>query len=424
MRAVIVGSGAREHALALALAKSVDVLATPGNPGINGTTPEGHTMLSVAMPPLELDADLFVIGPEAPLVDGLADDLRAKGKLVFGPGADGAQLEGSKTFMKRLAASADVPTAAFGVFDDVIEADRFLDALPGPYVIKADGLAAGKGVLVTSDLAEAKHDVRSKLSGAAFGDAGRRVVIEEGLDGPELSLLVLSDGTRAVALPAAQDFKRLGDGDVGPNTGGMGAYSPVPVATNAIVDQTMDEIVEPTLRALRSRGIDYRGVLYAGCMLTAQGPKLIEFNVRFGDPEAEVVLARLGGDVFDVLRQVAAGDLRTEVEITDDAAVCVVAAAAGYPQSPVHGAEIHGIEAADMVPGVTVLHAGTARDDGGILRVAGGRVLGVRAVAPTLTEARRRVYQGLQAISFAGMQLRSDIALSAASGSVRGRTER
>lgn len=424
MRAVIVGSGAREHALAVALAKSVDVIATPGNPGINGTTQEGHTMLSVAVPPLELDADLFIIGPEAPLVDGLADDLRAKGKLVFGPGADGAQLEGSKTFMKRLAKSADVPTAAFGVFDDESEADRFLDALPGPYVIKADGLAAGKGVLVTSDLAEARDDVRSKLSGIAFGDAGRRVVIEEGLDGPELSLLVLCDGTRAVPLPAAQDFKRLRDGDDGPNTGGMGAYSPVPVATPAVVDRTMDEIVEPTLRALRSLGIDYRGVLYAGCMLTAEGPKLIEFNVRFGDPEAEVVLARMSGDVFEVLREVAAGDLRTEVEIADDAAVCVVAAAAGYPNSPIHGAEIRGIEAADMVPGVTVLHAGTARDDDGILRVAGGRVLGVRAVAPTLTEARRRVYQGMSAISFEGMQLRSDIALSAASGSVRGRTER
>lgn len=424
MRAVIVGSGAREHALAIALAKTVDVLATPGNPGINGTTPEGHTMLSVAVPPIELDADLFVIGPEAPLVDGLADDLRAKGRLVFGPGADGAQLEGSKTFMKRLAASADVPTAAFGVFEDHLDADRFLDSLPGPYVIKADGLAAGKGVLVTSDLAEAKHDVQNKLSGVAFGDAGRRIVIEEGLIGPELSLLVLSDGKRAVALPAAQDFKRLADGDLGPNTGGMGAYSPVPVATDAVIERAMDEIVEPSLRALRRLGIDYRGVLYAGCMLTDDGPKLIEFNVRFGDPEAEVVLARLTCDLFSVLSEVAAGDLRSEVAISGEAAVCVVAAAAGYPQSLVKGAEIRGVEAADMVPGVTVLHAGTARDDRGILRVAGGRVLGVRAIAPTLSEARRRVYQGMQAITFDGMQLRSDIALSAASGSVRGRTER
>lgn len=424
MRAVVVGSGAREHALALALAKSVDVIATPGNPGINGTTPEGHTMLSVAVSPMDLEADLFVIGPEAPLVSGLADDLRARGRLVFGPGADGARLEGSKTFMKHLAASAGVPTAAFGVFDDQVSADRFLDSLPGPYVVKADGLAAGKGVLVTADLDEAKRDVQGKLSGSAFGDAGRRVVIEEGLEGPELSLLVLSDGQRGVPLPAAQDFKRLTDGDLGPNTGGMGAYSPVPVATDAIIERAMDEIVEPSLLALRNLGIDYRGVLYAGCMLTDDGPKLIEFNVRFGDPEAEVVLARLTGDLFGVLVEVASGKLQTDVAISNDAAVCVIAAAAGYPQSPIQGAEIYGVQAADMVPGVTVLHAGTARDDRGILRVAGGRVLGVRATAPTLTEARRRVYQGMQAITFDGMQVRSDIALAAASGSVRGRTTR
>ena len=424
MRAVVVGSGAREHALALALAKSVDVVATPGNPGINGTTPEGHTMLSVALSPMDLEADLFVIGPEAPLVSGLADDLRAKGRLVFGPGADGARLEGSKTFMKRLAASAGVPTAAFGVFDDHVAADRFLDSLPGPYVVKADGLAAGKGVLVTADLHEAKRDVQSKLSGSAFGDAGRRVVIEEGLEGPELSLLVLSDGQRGVPLPVAQDFKRLADSDLGPNTGGMGAYSPVPVATDAVIEQAMDEIVEPTLLALRNLGIDYRGVLYAGCMLTDDGPKLIEFNVRFGDPEAEVVLARLTGDLFGVLAEVAAGKLQRDVAISNDAAVCVIAAAAGYPRSPIQGAEIHGVDAADMVPGVTVLHAGTTRDDRGILRVAGGRVLGVRATAPTLTEARRRVYQGMQAITFDGMQVRSDIALTAANGSVRGRTTR
>jgi phosphoribosylamine--glycine ligase len=424
MRAVIVGSGAREHAIALALATSVDVVATPGNPGINGTTNDGHTMLSIAVSPEDLDADLFVIGPEAPLVDGLADRLRAKGALVFGPGADGARLEGSKTFMKEIAAAAKVPTAAFGVFDDAGEASQFLEQLPGPYVVKADGLAGGKGVLVTDDLAEAKFDAAAKLSGAAFGDAGRRVVIEEGLLGPELSLLVLVDGTRSVPLPAAQDFKRLSDGDRGPNTGGMGAYSPVPIASDAVVSQVMNEIVEPSLASLRRLGIDYRGVLYAGCMVTEDGPKLIEFNVRFGDPEAEVVLARWSGDVFSILCEVARGDLRTPITLSDDAAVCVIAAAAGYPVAPAHGAEIRGVEVADMVPGVTVLHAGTSRDDAGVLRVAGGRVLGVRAVAPTLTEARRRVYQGVKAISFDGMQVRTDIALAAASSHVRGRTER
>lgn len=424
MKAVIVGSGAREHAIALALGRTVDVVATPGNPGINGTTLEGHTMLSVAVPPDQLEADLFVIGPEAPLVDGLADRLRANGHLVVGPGADGAQLEGSKIFMKRLASSAGVPTAAFGVFDDRTRAEGFLDGLNGPYVVKADGLAGGKGVLVTEDLEEAKRDVADKLSGAAFGDAGRRVVIEEGLVGPELSLLVLVDGKRAVALPAAQDFKRLADGDLGPNTGGMGAYSPVPFATNSIVARVMDQIVEPSLGALRALGVDYRGILYAGCMLTPEGPKLIEFNVRFGDPEAEVVLARWGGDVFRTLVEVASGSLKSEPQIREDASVCVVAAAGGYPQHPIQGAEIVGIEEADMVPGVTVLHAGTSRDDSGALRVAGGRVLAVSAVAPSLTEARRRVYQGIQTISFEGMQWRSDIAAGAAINGVGGGTRR
>jgi phosphoribosylamine---glycine ligase len=424
MRAVVVGSGAREHALALALGKSVDVVATPGNPGIFGVTPEGHTIESVPAPAEELDADLFVIGPEAPLVDGLADRLRARGHLVFGPGADGARLEGSKTFMKQLASSASVPTAAFGVFEDQGSAERFLATLPGRYVVKADGLAAGKGVFVTSDLEAARRDVASKLSGEAFGAAGRRVVIEEGLEGPELSLLVLCDGSRAVPLPAAQDFKRLADGDAGPNTGGMGAYSPVPVATDAVVAQIMAEIVEPSLGELRRLGVDYRGVLYAGCMLTASGPKLIEFNVRFGDPEAEVVLARVNEDLFALLSEAAAGELRQDVVLSDDASVCVIAAAEGYPGSPVAGAEIHGLEAAGSVPGVSVLHAGTVRDADGKMRVAGGRVLGVRAVAATLGEARDRAYLAMNEISFDGMQVRSDIALEAAAGYDLGRVLR
>jgi phosphoribosylamine--glycine ligase len=416
MRAVVVGSGAREHALALALGRSVDVVASPGNPGICGVTAEGHTIASVPTPPEELDADLFVVGPEAPLVDGLADRLRARGHLVFGPGADGARLEGSKAFMKQLVSSASVPTARYGVFEDPGAAERFLTTLPGPYVVKADGLAAGKGVLVTSDLGEARRDVASKLSGAAFGEAGRRVVIEEHLEGPELSLLVLADGTRAIALPAAQDFKRLGDDDLGPNTGGMGAYSPVPVAPEVVIDQIMTEIVEPSLQALRSLGIDYRGVLYAGCVLTAEGPKLIEFNVRFGDPEAEVVLARVTDDLFALLYDAARGAMRGPVRISDDASICVVAASAGYPSAPVSGAEIHGLEAAGSVPGVSVLHAGTARDVHGTLRVAGGRVLGVRAVAASLSEARDRAYAAMSEIRFDGMQFRSDIARNAAGG--------
>jgi phosphoribosylamine--glycine ligase len=326
--------------------------------------------------------------------------------------------------MKRLASSASVPTAAYGVFEDRGSAEGFLATLPGRYVVKADGLAAGKGVLVTSDLDEARRDVASKLSGEAFGDAGHRVVIEEGLDGPELSLLVLTDGTRAIPLPAAQDFKRLGDDDSGPNTGGMGAYSPVPVATDAVIDQIMAEIVEPSLKALRTLGIDYRGVLYAGCMLTADGPKLVEFNVRFGDPEAEVVLARMTDDLFALLTDVATGELRGPVRISDDASICVVAASDGYPSAPVSGAEIHGLEAAGSVPGVSVLHAGTVRDSDGTVRVAGGRVLGVRAVAATLGEARDRAYAAMSEIRFDGMQFRSDIARSAAASYDRGRVLR
>ena len=260
-------------------------MVTPGNPAIPG---------SVTTPPEAIEADLFVIGPEAPLVDGLADRLRAQGRLVFGPGADGARLEGSKAFMKELLASAGVPTAGHRAFTDPEPAIAYLRSLAAPFVVKTDGLAAGKGVLVTESIAEAEADVREKLSGESFGAAGERVVIEEGLTGPELSLLVVCDGTRAVPLAPAQDFKRLGDGDAGPNTGGMGAYSPVPGSGPEIVDLVMDRAVEPTLAALRAAGVDYRGVLYAGLMLTPDGPKVIEYNVRFGDPEAQVVLPRLG----------------------------------------------------------------------------------------------------------------------------------
>ena len=282
----VVGSGAREHALAHVLARSADVVVTPGNPGINGRSAEGHRLASTPAPAEEVEADLFVIGPEEPLVTGLADRLRSRGRLVFGPGADGARLEGSKEFMKRCASSAGVPTARWEAFSRLDEATRYLRSLPGPYVVKTDGLAGGKGVLVTYDIAEAERDVAAKLSGAAFGEAGQRVVIEEALQGTELSLLVVCDGVHALPLAPAQDYKRVGTGDTGPNTGGMGAFSPVPGATTAVVESVLGTIVEPTLRALRNAGVDYRGVLYAGLMLTEDGPRLIEYNVRFGDPEA------------------------------------------------------------------------------------------------------------------------------------------
>ncbi|HEX3980230.1 MAG TPA: phosphoribosylamine--glycine ligase, partial [Acidimicrobiales bacterium] len=260
----VVGSGGREHALAVVLGRTADVVVTPGNPGIGGVTPSGHTITSVSTSPEEVDADLFVIGPEAPLVDGLADRLRASGRLVFGPGADGARLEGSKAFMKELLAEAGVPTARFGVFTDARAAKEYLGTLPGPWVVKTDGLAAGKGVLVTGSRAEAEADIDAKLSGAAFGEAGRQVVVEEGLIGPECSLLVLCDGRQLVPLAPAQDFKRRDDLDAGPNTGGMGAYSPVPMVDDRSVDRLVEEAVAPLVAVLRARGIDYRGVLYAG----------------------------------------------------------------------------------------------------------------------------------------------------------------
>ncbi|MEO9181465.1 MAG: phosphoribosylamine--glycine ligase, partial [Acidimicrobiales bacterium] len=266
-RCVVIGSGAREHALAWALAKSADVTVTPGNPGI-----AAHGIACVATPATELEADLFVIGPDQQVVDGLADELRAQGKAVVGPGADGARLEGSKAYMKEFLESAGVPTAAFGVFNDEVSAFEFLKTMTPPYVVKTDGLAAGKGVLVTYDVGEAENDIRNKLSGHVFAGAGRTVVIEEGLDGPECSLMVLCDGTNVTTLASSQDFKRVGDGDSGANTGGMGAYAPMSSMDAAHINEIMEIIVAPTVRELLRRDIDYRGVLYAGIMLTSEGP--------------------------------------------------------------------------------------------------------------------------------------------------------
>ncbi len=420
----VVGSGGREHALAVVLGRTADVVVTPGNPGITGTTAEGHTITSVAAPPEEIDADLFVIGPEAPLVDGLADRLRAAGRLVFGPGADGARLEGSKAFMKEMLAEAGVPTARFGVFTDPVAAKAYLATLPGPWVIKTDGLAAGKGVLVTDSRAEAESDIDAKLSGDAFGEAGRQVVVEEGLTGPECSLLVLCDGERLAALAPAQDFKRLADLDRGPNTGGMGAYSPVGFVDPPMVDRLVDEAVAPLVAALRARGIDYRGVLYAGLMLTPDGPKVLEFNVRFGDPEAQVVLPRLEGDLTGLLAEVAEGSLTTVPRFLPGAAVCVVLASEGYPESPRTGDEIAGLDRAGAMEGTTVFHAGTAAGPGSdaghagrpAVVTAGGRVLGVTALAGSVAEARERAYRGVAAISWPGVQVRTDIAEVAAAG--------
>jgi phosphoribosylamine---glycine ligase len=409
VRACVVGSGAREHAIASALARTAEVVVTPGNPGMAALGTECS-----AQPPEAIDADLYVIGPELPLVEGLADRLRAQGRTVFGPGADGSKLEGSKVWMKQVLTDAGVPTAGYRSFadDEVDAAIDYLESLPGPWVVKTDGLAAGKGVLVTDDCERAANDVRAKLSGrSTFGVAGRQVVIEEGLTGPELSLMAICDGKRAVALAAAQDFKRVGDGDQGPNTGGMGAYSPVRAAGTDLVDEVMRSAVDPTLASLVDRGIDYRGVLYAGLMLTPAGPRVLEFNVRFGDPETQVLLPRWEGDVAGVLYAAATGGLDAvdRPRFAADAVVGVVLAAAGYPDDVRTGDPIDGLATAVSRDGVEVYAAGVGRADGRFL-TAGGRVLTVTGRAPSLASARELAYGAIPAVSWPGMHYRTDIA--------------
>jgi phosphoribosylamine--glycine ligase len=415
MKVCVVGSGGREHALATVLRRHHEVVVTPGNPGIPG---------SVATPATEIEADLYVIGPEAPLVAGLADELRAAGKLVFGPGADGARLEGSKAWMKEVLVAAGVPTARHGTFTEAEPAFAFLDTLDGLYVVKTDGLAAGKGVIVTTSLEEARAAVLDYLSGDAFGDAGRTLVIEEGLTGPEVSVLAICDGTNAVALAPAQDFKRVGDDDAGPNTGGMGAYSPVPVADQSVIDAVMNDGVLPTLAFLRSIGIDYRGVLYAGLMLTPNGPKMLEYNVRFGDPETQVVLPRLTSDLGELLASAAAGQLGAAPTFDNGAAVTVVCATEGYPRDLRTGDVIEGLDDAQAVAGVTVFCAGVGANTNGELITAGGRVLTVTGQGATLAEARQTAYDAVGKISWPGLHHRNDIASDAAAQGIEDRAPR
>jgi len=388
MRVCVVGSGGRESALRRVLGRTAAVVEEPE------------------------DAELVVVGPEGPLVDGLADRLRAAGRLVFGPGADGARLEGSKAWMKEVLLAAGVPTARHGSFSDAAAAVEFLKSLPGPYVVKTDGLASGKGVLVTGSLDEAADDVAAKLSGAAFGPAGRTVVIEEGLAGPELSVLAVCNGRDFVLLPPARDHKRVGEGDTGPNTGGMGAYSPV--AGTAAAEAAAGEMVGRTVSELRRRQIDYRGVLYAGLILDAEGPRMLEYNVRFGDPEAQAVLPRLSSDLAELLWAAAAGQALPSPAVVPDAAVTVALASAGYPASPRAGDEVTGVDDAEAVAGAMVFPASAARRPGGGWVTGGGRELHVAALGPTLAEARRRAYEAVGRIAFDGMHYRRDIGADAA----------
>jgi phosphoribosylamine---glycine ligase len=416
MRVLLIGSGGREHALAWGLARSPglgELHAAPGNPGIAQVATchdvgvgdlAGLTDLAVS-----LRADLVVVGPEAPLVAGIGDRLAAAGITCFGPDAEAARLEGSKAFAKEVMAAAGVPTAAYSVCDTVAAAQLAVAEADGNVVIKADGLAAGKGVFVCESVEEAEEAIRACLVDQRFGGSGARVLVEQRMEGPEVSMLALCDGEEVLPLAPARDYKRALDGDRGPNTGGMGCISPVPELEPGLVDEVVAIVHRPVIEEMRRRGTPFRGCLYAGLMLTADGPRVLEFNTRWGDPETQVLVPRLAGDLLDALHRAATGRLAdAQLEVRPDACVSVVLAAAGYPDAPQAGAEIEGVEAASELEGVTVFHAGTRRN-GDTLVVSGGRVLNVSATAPDLAAARERAYEAAGLIRFQGMQLRSDI---------------
>lgn len=413
---LLVGSGGREHALAWKIAQSPlcgRLVAAPGNPGIAAladlravkvTDVEGLVALA-----LEMAADLVVVGPESALEVGLADRLAVLNIPCFGGSQRAAQLETSKAFTKDFCARHGLPTAAYGVFTDAPGASAFLDTLDAPFVIKADGLAAGKGVVIAADRAQADAAVLDMLGGR-FGTAGARVVIEEFMHGEEASLFAICDGTTAMLFGAAQDHKRAYDGDEGPNTGGMGTYSPPPVLTDALVDQAWRELIEPTVKGMAAEGNPYVGVLYAGLMLTPTGPRLVEYNARFGDPECQTLMLRLQSDLVPILLAAAKGELASAAPPVwrEEAAICVVLAAEGYPDAPVTGGVIRGADA-DYGDEAVVFQAGTALDDQGQLVAAGGRVLNVCALGATLHEARDVAYAALGTISLKGGFYRNDI---------------
>ncbi len=417
MKILVVGSGGREHALCWAIRRSPlceTLYCAPGNAGIK----EMATLVPIGAEDVdgletfarEQKIDLVVVGPEGPLVAGLVDRLDAAGIKAFGPSAAAARLEGSKGFMKDMVAKAGIPTASYGRFTDADSAKDFIRKNGAPIVVKTDGLAAGKGVVVAMTEEEALAAVDQMMTGKQFGAAGDELVIESFLTGEEASFFAIIDGKTALPLIAAQDHKRVGDGDTGPNTGGMGAYSPAPVVTDEVTKKIMDRCVTPLVETMAKEGAPYRGVLFAGLMIENGEPTLIEYNVRFGDPECQVLMARLDSDIVELLLAACEGKLAGhKVAWKPDPAMVVVMAAAGYPGSYKKGGVIGGLDAANEVPGVKVLHAGTGSDEAGNVVATGGRVLGVTASAPTLAEARERAYQAVDHIEWQDGFCRRDI---------------
>lgn len=417
MKVLLLGGGAREHALGWKLARSpllTGLTSLPGNPGLAelGQVVEGISASdagAVAAFARQQETDLVVVGPEAPLAAGVVDALLRQGVKAFGPSQSAARLESSKSFAKEIMERAEVPTARAGTFENRQPAVEYLEGQPGPFVVKADGLAAGKGVLVTDDRAEAVSWV-DRCLGGDFGEAGHTIVIEDYLTGPEVSVFALCDGNDAVPLQPARDYKRLGDHGRGPNTGGMGCYSPVADLPAGLIDWTLDHVMRPVLEQMGSAGSPYQGFLYAGLVLTDEGPQVLEFNCRLGDPETQVVLPRLETDLLAAIVACLNGEAHTlDLAWSADAAVDVVLAAAGYPENPRAGDPITGVDTAVESPGVLVFHAGTTRQMG-TLKTNGGRVINVVGTAPTLPEARRRAYAAAERIKFRGKQNRSDIA--------------
>jgi phosphoribosylamine--glycine ligase len=412
---LVLGSGGREHALCWKIAQSpllANLFCAPGNGGTGNVAQNIDLNMDDHQAVVDFcqaqQIGLVVIGPEAPLVAGLADALTAAGIAAFGPSKEAAQLEGSKGYTKDLCAEANIPTAAYGRFDAAQAAHDYLDRQSAPIVVKADGLAAGKGVIIAETLQQA-HEAIDDIFGGAFGQAGAELVIEEFLTGEEASFFVLCDGENALPMATAQDHKRVGDGDTGPNTGGMGAYSPASIMTPALVEQTMQEIILPTMKAMAERGAAYRGVLFAGLMLTPQGPKLIEYNCRFGDPECQVLMQRLDSDIVPALQAAANGSLANiSLNWRDEVAMTVVMAANNYPAAYEKGSVISQLENVDT-DDTMVFHAGTARDANGTITAIGGRVLNVTAKGKTVAQARDNAYIGVEKIDWPEGFCRQDI---------------